>query len=47
MIHSNHLDGIILGCTELPLLLQNTDIPVEILDIAKLHIQQAVEDICA
>ncbi|MCH4160764.1 MAG: amino acid racemase [Bifidobacterium sp.] len=46
MIDRNHLDGIILGCTELPLLLHANDLPLAVLDIAELHIRQAIAEIC-
>jgi aspartate racemase len=46
MIGRNNLDGIILGCTELPLLLHAEDVPIAVLDIAALHIRQAIAEIC-
>lgn len=46
MIGRNHLDGIILGCTELPLLLHSEDVPIAVLDIAALHIRRAIAEIC-
>jgi aspartate racemase len=35
--------GIILGCTELPLLIKEDDVPVPIFDTAKIHADAAVE----
>ncbi|MGO3358570.1 MAG: aspartate/glutamate racemase family protein, partial [Bifidobacterium crudilactis] len=46
MIDRNNLDGIILGCTELPLLLHAEDVPIPVLDIAALHVRQAIAEIC-
>lgn len=36
------VDGIILGCTELPLLVQQRDTPVVLLDTLELHVQAAL-----
>ncbi len=36
-------DGVILGCTELPLLLTEGDLPVPVLDTASLHAEAALE----
>ena len=35
-------EGIILGCTELPLLVQPSDIPVPLFDTTRLHAEAAV-----
>lgn len=45
LIHREHLDGIVLGCTELPLIIKPADLSVSLLDIAKLHISAAVDEI--
>jgi aspartate racemase len=37
------VDGVILGCTELPLILKAGDAPVELLDTLDLHVQAALE----
>lgn len=42
MINENKIDGIILGCTELPLVFNNLHLPVDILDAMKIHIKQLV-----
>ena len=36
-------EGIILGCTEIPLLIQQADAPVPLLDTAALHAEAALE----
>ncbi|WP_413627822.1 amino acid racemase [Fructilactobacillus vespulae] len=45
MISANHLDGIILGCTELPLILKPEDFNVETFDITKIHIAAIVKEL--
>jgi aspartate racemase len=40
---SRGAQGVILGCTEIPLLLQDSDTPVPIFDTASLHALKAVE----
>ncbi|MCH4165359.1 MAG: amino acid racemase [Lentilactobacillus diolivorans] len=45
MIQEKDLDGIILGCTELPLIINKTDLSVVILDIAQIHIESAIDQI--
>lgn len=42
MISENKIDGIILGCTELPIAFNNLNLPVDILDAMEIHIQQLV-----
>ncbi|MEZ4868051.1 MAG: amino acid racemase [Caldilineaceae bacterium] len=39
------VDGVILGCTELPLLLRQTDTEVALLDTLTLHVQAALDQI--
>lgn len=43
LVKQNQLDGLILGCTELPLIIQRTDLPVAVLDIAQIHIEKAIQ----
>lgn len=43
LITVNQADGLILGCTELPLIIQPEDLSTNILDIAQIHVKQAVE----
>ncbi|MBZ2199870.1 MAG: amino acid racemase [Lentilactobacillus hilgardii] len=45
MIRTRHIDGVILGCTELPLILSDEDFNVPVLDIAQIHIQKIVDHI--
>src|SRR5690606_2979423 len=42
-LEENGADGIILGCTELPILLSQNDYPLPLLDTTKLHAQLAVD----
>ena len=37
------VDGVILGCTELPLLLQSSDTTIPLLDTLTLHVQAAID----
>ncbi len=39
MITEEHIEGVILGCTELPLLYANEKLPVPVFDTVKYHIQ--------
>ncbi len=36
-------EGIVLGCTELPFLIQQTDVPVKVFDTTDIHAQKALE----
>ena len=46
MIKDEQLDGVVLGCTELPLILDQADFDViKVLDIAKIQIAAAVDQI--
>ena len=36
-------EGIILGCTEIPLLIQPQDVPVPVFDTARIHAAAAVD----
>jgi aspartate racemase len=40
---SNGADGIILGCTEIPLLIKISDIDIPVFDTTKIHAKKAVE----
>jgi aspartate racemase len=37
------VDGVILGCTELPLILKSTDAPIPLLDTVELHTQSVLD----
>ncbi|MFT8424955.1 MAG: amino acid racemase [Liquorilactobacillus sp.] len=43
LIEQYQLDGLILGCTELPLILHPIDFSVAVLDTAKIHVERATE----
>jgi aspartate racemase len=43
IISSNDVDGVILGCTELPLLLQQDDVSIRLFDTLKLHVEAALD----
>jgi aspartate racemase len=43
LIENESCDGIILGCTELPLMLSSKDFSIPVLDTAQIHIQSLVE----
>lgn len=47
LVTMHHLDGIILGCTELPLIIQPADLTTSVFNIAQIHIETAVERIMA
>lgn len=42
-LHADGAEGIILGCTELPMILQQTDSPVPLFDTTTIHSEAAVE----
>ena len=43
MADQNQLDGVVLGCTELPLILKQDDFnDLQVLDIAKIHVEACV-----
>lgn len=42
MVNEDKVDGIILGCTELPLAFNDLQLPVEALDAMEIHIQKLV-----
>jgi aspartate racemase len=45
MVESEKVEGVILGCTELPLLIKAEDIAVQYIDTAQIHIASIV-DVC-
>lgn len=46
MKQNQGIEGIILGCTELPLALNSENCPVDCLDIMAIHIQKLVQMVC-
>lgn len=38
------VDGVILGCTELPLILKDSDLPVAVLDTLEIHVEAALRE---
>jgi len=42
MIHEDHIQGVILGCTELPLILTKDEFGIPFLNTAKIHAKSAV-----
>ncbi len=42
-LKNNGAEGVILGCTEIPLLISSTDVNIPIFDTTKLHAEKAVE----
>jgi aspartate racemase len=45
IIGEQNIDGIILGCTELPLMIKESDFDITILDTMKIHIKSILEKI--
>ncbi len=43
IINNYEVDGVILGCTELPLILQQKDIKIKLLDTVEIHVEAALE----
>lgn len=41
-LHHNGAEGIVLGCTEIPLLIKETDVDVPIFDTTKIHVEEAL-----
>jgi aspartate racemase len=37
-IERDGIDSVILGCTELPLVISNHDLPIEVIDTATIHV---------
>lgn len=42
-LHEKGAEGVILGCTEIPLLIQAEDVPIPIFDTTKIHAEKAIE----
>jgi len=42
-LHTKGAEGVILGCTEIPLLIQAEDVPIPIFDTTKIHAEKAIE----
>jgi len=42
-LHQKGAEGVILGCTEIPLLIQAEDVPIPIFDTTKIHVEKAIE----
>ncbi|GAA3619475.1 aspartate/glutamate racemase family protein [Secundilactobacillus similis] len=47
LVDQQHIDGLVLGCTELPLILSQQDFEFPVLDIAELHMDKITELILA
>lgn len=45
MIEEEQLDGLILGCTELPMILNEKDVDIELLNTTEIHVDQMVEQL--
>ena len=43
IICNYEIDGVILGCTELPLILQQNDIGIKVLDTVEIHVEAALK----
>ena len=43
IINNYNVDGVILGCTELPLILQQNDSDLTLLDTVEIHVEAALE----
>ncbi len=43
IINDYKVDGVILGCTELPLLLQQNDVNIKVLDTVEIHVEAALK----
>lgn len=43
IIENYKVDGVILGCTELPLLINQEDLQIKVLDTLKIHVESALE----
>ena len=43
IIHNYKVDGVILGCTELPLILHKNDTSIKLLDTIKIHVEAALK----
>lgn len=45
LISREKIEGIVLGCTELPLMLKNEDFQIEVLNTAEIHVQAVVNEL--
>lgn len=45
IIKKKKIDGIVLGCTELPLMLKNDDFDIEVLNTTEIHVHAVVEEL--
>lgn len=43
IIRNYKVDGVILGCTELPLIINNEDLDIEVLDTIELHVNNTLK----
>ena len=43
LIHDEGAEGVILGCTEIPLLIHQDDVPVPVFDTMKIHVDAAID----
>ena len=43
IVNDYKVEGVILGCTELPLLLQQNDINIKVLDTVEIHVEAALK----
>lgn len=43
MIASSHIEGLILGCTEIPLILNQADFEIPVYDTTQIHVNRAVD----
>ncbi len=42
LIQDNHADGLVLGCTELPLMIHESDLAANVLNTTKIHVEAIV-----
>jgi len=42
--YSSQVDGVILGCTELPLIIKEKDVKIAVLDTAKIHVEKILKE---
>lgn len=45
MVHRDQLEGIILGCTELPMIIKKNDLELPILNTTEIHVNKIVDTI--
>jgi len=46
IIIEKNIDGIVLGCTELPLMIKNEDFDIKVIDTMEIHIKSILEKLC-